>query len=65
MVPEISSATDILFCYFGLFFFLPFYPAPPNNAENLNFEKIKKGSRDIIILLISTTNKKNQMMHDS
>ena len=64
MVPEISSATDILFCYFGLFF-LPFHPAPPNNAENLNFEKIKKASRDIIILHISTTNKKNKMMYDS
>ena len=45
--------------------FLPFYPAPPNNAENLNFEKIKKASRDIIILHISTINKKNEMMYDS
>ena len=27
MVPEISSATDIIFCYFGLFF-CPFTPLP-------------------------------------
>ena len=45
--------------------FLPFYPAPANNAENLNFEKIKKASRGIIALYISTINKKNQMMYDS
>ena len=45
--------------------FLPFYPAPANNAENLNFEKIKKASRGIITLYISTINKKNQMMYDS
>ena len=45
--------------------FLPFYPAPANNAENLNFEKIKKASRGIIILYISTINKKNQMIYDS
>ena len=38
--------------------FLPFYPAPANNAENLNFEKIKKASRGIITLYISTINKK-------
>ena len=45
--------------------FLPFYPAPANNAENLNFEKIKKASRGIIALYISTINKKNQMIYDS
>ena len=38
MVPEIFSTKDRSFCHFGLF--LPFYP--PDNAENQNFEKMKK-----------------------
>ena len=35
MIPEIWSATDIIFCHFGLFFAL----LPPNNLENRNLEK--------------------------
>ena len=38
MVPDISSAIDRFFCHFGLFFAL----YPTNNAENQNFEKMKK-----------------------
>ena len=37
MVPEIWSATDIIFSNFGPFFAL----LPPNDLENKNFEKIK------------------------
>ena len=40
MVPEISSATEKIFCDFGLF--LPFYPT--NNQKNQNFEKMKKNA---------------------
>ena len=42
--------------------FLPFYP--PNNPENLNFEKMKKTPGDIIILHKSTVID-NHMMYDS
>ena len=42
---EIWSATDRIFCHFGLFFAL----LPPNNLKNQNFEKMKKMPRDIII----------------
>ena len=42
--------------------FLPFYP--PNNPENLNFEKMKKTPGDIIILHKSTITD-NHMMYDS
>ena len=42
--------------------FLPFYPHPPNNPENQNFEKMKKASGDIIIS--NLCNKKhNHMMY--
>ena len=36
--------------------FLPFYPAPPNNLENRNFEKMNGASGDVIILHICTKN---------
>ena len=55
MVPEIWSATDVIFCHFGLFFALlppppPIsHPPPPNNPENQKFEKMKKMPGDIII----------------
>ena len=67
MVPEISSATDIIFCYFGLFF-CPFTPLPLTKKMRKGkywYKKIKKASRGIITLYISTINKKNQMMYDS
>ena len=38
MVPEIRSATDRIFCNFGLFFAL----LPPNDSESQNYEKMKK-----------------------
>ena len=57
MVPEIWSATDIIFCHFG--HFLPFYPT--NNPKNQYFEKMKKISRDIIMLHMCTINKKDMM----
>ena len=47
MVPEIWSAKGIIFCHFGLFFFL----TPPNNPENQNFEKIKKMPGDTILYM--------------
>ena len=52
MLPEIWSATDKVFCHLRPF--LPFYP--PHNPENQNFEKMKKNSRDIIILHMYTIN---------
>ena len=45
MDPEIWSAMDKLFCHFGPFFAL----LPTNNPKNLNFEKLKKTPRDIIL----------------
>ena len=60
MVPEISGTTDRVSCHFGPI--LPF--DPPNNPKNQNFEKIKKGPGDIIILHLSTTND-NHMMYGS
>ena len=60
MVPEIWSATDIIFCHFGPFFVL----LPPNNPENQNFEKIKKIFGDIIILHKRTKNH-DHMLHCS
>ena len=50
--PEISSATDIISCHFGLLFVL----LPPNNPENQNFEKMKKTFGNITILNMSTIN---------
>ena len=46
MVPEIWSATDRIFCQYGLFFAL-FSPMDP---ENQNFEKMNKTFEDTIIL---------------
>ena len=42
MVPEIWSATDIIFCHSGQFFALPPYSPFPMDPENQNFEKMKK-----------------------
>ena len=61
MVLEIPSATDKLFVILG--HFLPFYPPPPNNLENQNFENLKNNPGDII-LHMSTINQ-NHMMYDS
>ena len=36
--------------------FLSFYFYPPNNPENLNFEKMKKTPGDIIILQMRIIN---------
>ena len=52
MVPQIWSATDIIFCHFGQFFAL-FYP--PNNPKNKNFEKIKKLPGDIMSFYTGVT----------
>ena len=46
MVPEIPSATDIIFYHFGPFFAL----LPPNNPKTQNFEKNEKSPGGIIIL---------------
>ena len=46
MVPEISSATDIIFCHFGQYF----NHLPPKHPKNQNFEKMKKSCGHIIIL---------------
>ena len=59
MVPQISSTTDRIFCYFGLFFAI----IPSNNLENQNFNKMKRLPENII-LHVSTINQ-NHMMHDS
>ena len=60
MVPEITSATDTIFCHFVPFFAL----LPCNNPENQNFEKLNKTLGDIIILNMSTINE-NHMMYGS
>ena len=63
---QIWSATDRIFCHFGLFFVL----LPPNNPKNQNFEKMKKKKqktkkpRDIIMLYMFTIND-NHMMYGS
>ena len=51
------SATDRIFCHFGLF--LPFYPH--NNSKNQNFKKLKKIIGDIIILHRCTINEDHMM----
>ena len=60
MVPEIGSATDKIFCHFGLFLL----SYPPNNPQNQNFEKMNKIPGDIIILHMRTINY-NHIMHGS
>ena len=60
MVPEIWSATDIIFCHFELFFaLLP--PPPPNNLANQTFKKLKKTPEGIIILHKCTINDDHMM----
>ena len=54
-VPEIRSETDRIFCHFRQFFY------PPNNQENQNFKKMKKASRDVIILHMCTKNHNHMM----
>ena len=56
MVPEIWSATDIIFCHLGRFFAL-LAPVPlPMDPENQNFEKMKKTPQDLTILQMLTIN---------
>ena len=57
--PEIWNETD---SFVILGHFLSFYT--PNNLENQNFEKLKKGSRDAIIVHMYTIND-NHMMYAS
>ena len=57
MVPEIWSATDIIFVILDRF--LPFYP--PKDSENLNFEKMKKKTENIITLQMYTINDSHTM----
>ena len=67
MVPDISTATDIIFCYFRPCFALlptPLSPPPTNNPKNHNFEKMKKTPGDIIILHKCTIND-NHMIYGS
>ena len=61
MVPENSSAADIIFCHSGLCFAL-LYPYGSNNPENQKFEKMNKNPGDII-LRMNTINKNH--MYDS
>ena len=58
-VPEIWSETDFL-VILGLFCTLT--PSPPKNAENQNFEKLKKESGDVIILNLCNK-KRNHMIY--
>ena len=65
IAPEMLSMTDRLFCHFGPFFALLLHPMPKyNNQKYQNFEKIKKTTRDIIILHMRTK-KYNHMMYGS
>ena len=56
MVPQIWSTTEF---FVILDYFLPFYHS--NNPENQNFEKMKKMSRDIILLHMCNINDNNMM----
>ena len=57
MVSEIKGTTDRFFCNFGPFFpLLPSPPSPPNKLTSQTFEKMKKTSRNIIILQMYTIN---------
>ena len=65
MVSEIKGTTDRFFCNFGPFFYFgtifPHLPppppsSPPNKLTSQTFEKIKKTSRNIIILQMYTIN---------
>ena len=60
MIPEIWSATDIIFCHFGLLFAL----LPPLQPKKLKFWKTEKMYGDIIILHMCTING-NHMMYSS
>ena len=51
MVPEIWSATDRIFCHFGLFF------ASTNTPENQNFEKMKKMCGELSFYMCAITDK--------
>ena len=53
MAFKIWSATDIIFCQFGLFFALLLLP---NNLHNQNFEKLKKIAGATIISYKFTKN---------
>ena len=70
MVSEKWSATDKIFCHFGLLFVLyrphqtPPAPSPPNNPKNQNFGKMKKLPGDIITLHMCTIND-NYIMYGS
>ena len=59
-VPGMRHVTNVIVIfYFGLFFALS---PPPNTTKNQNFQKMKKTSGDIIILLTFTKNY-DQMMY--
>ena len=58
MVLEIPSATERVFCHFGLFF--AFYH--PNNPKNQNFEKNENKPRDTIVLNMCIIND-SHIMH--
>ena len=59
-VPEIWSVTEFFLSFWAIF--CPLNPLNSNNAENQNFEKMKKASGEIIIL--NLCNKKhNHMMY--
>ena len=60
MLPKIWSATNKIFCHFGLLFAL----LPSSNPKNYYFEKNKKTPGDIIILHRCTIND-NHMMYGS
>ena len=58
MVPEISSATDKIFCHFGQYF----AHLPPKNLKNEFFlKKWKKTPGDIIILTKCTKNQHHML----
>ena len=63
VVPEIQSETQNSLLFWAIFGpFTPLPPPPHDNLENQNFEKLKKASRDIIILHMCT---KNDVMYSS
>ena len=62
MVPQIWSATDWIFCHFGMFLaLLPLLPSPPWQPKKSKFEKMKQTPKNIIILHMCTINDNHKM----
>ena len=57
-----DTKRDRIFCHFWPFFCF-IHPLPPNNPQNQNLKKMKKTSRDVIILNLCNKKKHDHMMY--